>query len=171
MRARNAALGMALALLAALGAGGAEAPVPAQFTGAPLTLDFQDIETRAALQLIADFSDRNLVASDAVSGSVTLRLERVPWDQALDLILRTQGLDKREIGNVLLVAPAAEIAARERLELENRRQFSELAPLARSFSGSATRAPPNCSSCSAERRAQPGCRTAAASSWTNAPTP
>ena len=130
---RNAALRMALALLAAPGAGAAEAPVPGQFTGEPLTLDFQDIETRAALQLIADFSDRNLVASDAVSGSVTLRLERVPWDQALDLILRTQGLDKREIGNVLLVAPAAEIAARERLELENRRQFSELAPLATEF--------------------------------------
>ncbi len=98
-----------------------------------LTLDFQDIETRAALQLIADFTDRNLVASDAVSGRVTLRLKQVPPDQALDLILRTQGLAKREIGNVLLVAPAAELAARERLELENRRQLSELAPLRTEF--------------------------------------
>ena len=98
-----------------------------------LTLNFQDIETRAALQLIADFTDMNLVASDAVSGSVTLRLKQVPSDQALDLILRTQGLDKRQIGNVLLVAPAAEIAAREKQELENLRQFAELAPLRTEF--------------------------------------
>ena len=98
-----------------------------------ITLDFQDIETRAALQLLADFAGRNLVASGAVSGSLTLRLARVPWDQALDLILRTQGLDKREIGNVLLVAPAGEIAERERLELERRRQFAELAPLTTEF--------------------------------------
>ncbi len=98
-----------------------------------LTLNFQDIETRAALQLIAEITDLNLVASDAVSGSVTLRLKQVPSDQALDLILRTQGLDKRQIGNVLLVAPAAEIAAREKLELENLRQFAELAPLRTEF--------------------------------------
>ena len=67
------------------------------------------------LQLIADFTGLNLVASDTVGGSITLRLQNVPWDQALDLILKTKGLDKRQIGNVLLVAPADEIAARERL--------------------------------------------------------
>jgi type IV pilus assembly protein PilQ len=85
------------------------------------------------LQLIADFTDLNLVASDTVSGRITLRLKNVPWDQALELILKTKGLDKRQVGNVLLVAPAAEIAAREKLELENQRQISELAPLRTEF--------------------------------------
>lgn len=127
----GAAIAATLALM--LLAGGAAAETPAAAAREPITLDFQDIETRAALQLLADFAGRNLVASDAVSGGLTLRLTQVPWDQALDLILRTQGLDKREIGNVLLVAPAAEIAERERLELERRRQFSELAPLVTEF--------------------------------------
>jgi len=81
------------------------------------------------LQLIADFTGLNLVASDTVGGSITLRLQNVPWDQALDLILKTKGLDKRQIGNVLLVAPADEIAARERLELETTKQIAELAPV------------------------------------------
>ena len=85
------------------------------------------------LQLIADFTDLNLVASDTVSGRITLRLKNVPWDQALELILKTKGLDKRQVGNVLLVAPAAEIAAREKLELENQKQISELAPLRTEF--------------------------------------
>ncbi len=85
------------------------------------------------LQLIADFTDLNLVASDTVSGRITLRLKNVPWDQALELILKTKGLDKRQVGNVLLVAPAAEIAAREKLELENQRQIAELAPLRTEF--------------------------------------
>ena len=83
------------------------------------------------LQLIADFTDLNLVASDTVEGSITLRLQNVPWDQALDLVLKTKGLDKRRVGNVLLVAPADEIAARERQELESQRQIAELAPLRR----------------------------------------
>lgn len=104
-----------------------------RFKGEKLSLNFQDIEVRSVLQLIADFTDLNLVASDTVSGRITLRLKNVPWDQALDLILKTKGLDKREIGNVLLVAPASEIAAREKLELENRRQISELAPLRTDF--------------------------------------
>ena len=99
------------------------------YTGEKLSLNFQDIEVRSVLQLIADFTGLNLVASDTVSGSITLRLQNVPWDQALDLILKTKGLDKRQIGNVLLVAPADEIAAREKLELETSKQIAELAPV------------------------------------------
>lgn len=101
------------------------------YTGEKLSLNFQNIEVRSVLQLIADFTDLNLVASDTVEGSITLRLQNVPWDQALDLVLKTKGLDKRKIGNVLLVAPADEIAARERQELESQRQIAELAPLRR----------------------------------------
>lgn len=99
------------------------------YSGDKLSLNFQDIEVRSVLQLIADFTGLNLVASDTVSGSITLRLQNVPWDQALDLILKTKGLDKRQIGNVLLVAPADEIAARERLELETSRQIKALEPV------------------------------------------
>ena len=100
-----------------------------QFTGEKLSLNFQDIEVRSVLQLIADFTELNLVASDTVSGRITLRLQNVPWDQALDLILKTKGLDKRQVGNVMLVAPADEIAAREKLELEASKQVEELAPI------------------------------------------
>ena len=100
-----------------------------QYTGEKLSLNFQNIEVRALLQLIADFSDFNLVASDAVNGSITLRLKNVPWDQALDIILKAKGLDKRVDGNVLMVAPAAEIAERERLQVEANKQLQELAPL------------------------------------------
>lgn len=99
------------------------------FVGEKLSLNFQDIEVRSVLQLIADFTELNLVASDTVSGRITLRLDSVPWDQALDLVLKTKGLDKRQIGNVLMVAPAAEIAERERQELETLKQLEELAPL------------------------------------------
>ncbi|MFR0690876.1 type IV pilus secretin PilQ [Enterobacterales bacterium AE_CKDN230030158-1A_HGKHYDSX7] len=101
------------------------------YTGEKLSLNFQDIDVRSVLQLIADFTDLNLVASDTVQGNITLRLQNVPWDQALDLVLKTKGLDKRKVGNVLLVAPADEIAARERQELEAQKQISELAPLRR----------------------------------------
>jgi len=101
------------------------------YSGEKLSLNFQDIDVRSVLQLIADFTDLNLVASDTVQGSITLRLQNVPWDQALDLVLKTKGLDKRQIGNVLLVAPADEIAARERQELESQKQIAELAPLRR----------------------------------------
>ena len=100
-----------------------------QYTGEKLSLNFQDIEVRALLQLIADFTDFNLVASDAVGGSITLRLTNVPWDQALDIILKAKGLDKRVDGNVMMVAPAAEIAERERLQVEANKQLEELAPL------------------------------------------
>ncbi len=103
------------------------------YTGEKLSLNFQDIEVRAVLQLIADFTNLNLVASDTVTGRITLRLKNVPWDQALDLVLKTKGLDKRLVGNVLTVAPAAEIAAREKLELETNKQVNELAPLHTDF--------------------------------------
>ena len=99
------------------------------FTGEKLSLNFQNIEVRAVLQLIADFTSLNLVASDTVGGTITLRLQNVPWDQALELILKTKGLDKRTVGNVLLVAPAEEIAAREKLELETNKQVAALAPV------------------------------------------
>lgn len=103
----------------------------AAYSGEKLSLNFQDIEVRSVLQLIADFTNLNLVASDTVQGGITLRLQNVPWDQALDLVLKTKGLDKRKVGNVLLVAPADEIAARERQELESHKQIADLAPLRR----------------------------------------
>ncbi|WP_152417548.1 type IV pilus secretin PilQ [Methylophaga lonarensis] len=103
------------------------------YTGEKLSLNFQNIEVRAVLQLLADFTGMNLVTSDTVQGNLTLRLRNVPWDQALDIILKTKGLDKRINGNVMLVAPAAEIAAREKQELEARRQLVELEPLFSDF--------------------------------------
>lgn len=104
-----------------------------EFTGEKLSLNFQDIEVRSVLQLIADFTDLNLVASDTVVGSITLRLRNVPWDQALEIVLKSKGLDKRQEGNVLLVAPAVEIAERERLQVEANKQLVELAPLVTEF--------------------------------------
>lgn len=103
------------------------------YVGDRISLNFQNIEVRAVLQLIADFTELNLVASDTVSGSITLRLQNVPWDQALELVLKTKGLDSRQIGNVLMVAPAQEIAERERQEIESNKQFAELAPLQSEF--------------------------------------
>ena len=103
------------------------------FTGERLSLNFQDIEVRAILQLIADFTGLNMVASDTVGGNVTLRLKNVPWDQALDIILRAKGLGMRQIDNVIMVAPNAEIAAREKLELEANAQVEELAPMRTEF--------------------------------------
>jgi len=100
-----------------------------EYTGQKLSLDFQDIEVRAVLQIIADFTDLNLVASDTVQGRITLRLQNVPWDQALEMVLKNKGLDKRQVGNVLMVAPAAEIAERERQEISTKKQLEELAPL------------------------------------------
>ena len=103
------------------------------YVGERISLNFQDIEVRAVLQLIADFTELNLVASDTVSGRITLRLQDVPWDQALDLVLKTKGLDKRQVGNVLMVAPGAEIAERERQQIEANKQIAELAPLQSEF--------------------------------------
>ncbi len=99
------------------------------YSGEKLSLNFQDIAVRNVLQIIADVTSLNLVASDTVQGSITLRLDNVPWDQALDIVLKTKGLDKRQMGNVLMVAPAAEIAERERQELTTKKQLEELAPL------------------------------------------
>jgi type IV pilus assembly protein PilQ len=111
----------------------AEAEKKKQYTGEALTLNFQDIETRAVLQLLAEVSGLNIVVSDTVAGNVTLRLQNVPWDQALDIVLRTKGLDMRQEGNVVIVAPAEEIANRERRELEAHKQIQELAPLRSEF--------------------------------------
>ncbi len=101
----------------------------AGYSGEKLSLNFQNIEVRAVLQLLADFNGMNLVTSDTVTGNLTLRLKNVPWDQALDIILKTKGLAMRQNGNVMLIAPAAEIAAREKQELEAKKQLVELQPL------------------------------------------
>ena len=99
-----------------------------EYEGQRLTLNFQDIETRAVLQLLAETSGKNIVVSDTVSGNVTLRLRNVPWDQALDIVMTTKGLDMRQNGNVIIVAPAREIAARETADLEARMAIRELEP-------------------------------------------
>ncbi len=104
-----------------------------EYAGEKLSLNFQDIEVRSVLQLIADFTDLNLVASDTVTGNITLRLQNVPWDQALSIVLKAKGLDKRQEGNVLMVAPAVEIAEQERLRVEANKQLIELAPLVTDF--------------------------------------
>lgn len=103
------------------------------FTGDRLSLNFQDIEVRSVLQLLADFTGLNMVTSDTVKGRITLRLKNVPWDQALDIILKTKGLSMRRTDKVILVAPTEEIAAREKLVLESERQIEELAPLRAEF--------------------------------------
>lgn len=99
------------------------------YTGERMSANFQDIDTRTLLQLIADTSGRNIVVSDSVSGSVTLRLQNVPWDQVLDIVLRTKGLDKRVNDNVIIVGPTEELANREKAELAARKDVQELAPL------------------------------------------
>ena len=104
-----------------------------EYEGQRLTLNFQDIETRAVLQLLAETSGRNIVVSDTVQGNVTLRLRNVPWDQALDIVMTTKGLDMRQNGNVILVAPAEEIIARETADLEARQAITELEPLYSEF--------------------------------------
>ncbi|NEX18728.1 type IV pilus secretin PilQ [Thiorhodococcus mannitoliphagus] len=103
------------------------------YEGDRLSLNFQDIEVRAVLQVLADFTDLNLVASDSVQGNITLRLKNVPWDQALDIILKTKGLSMRQNGNVIMVAPTQELAAQEQLELESQNKIAELAPLRTEF--------------------------------------
>ncbi|MEV3834137.1 type IV pilus secretin PilQ [Aeromonas allosaccharophila] len=100
-----------------------------QYQGKPISLNFQDIPVRTVLQLIADFNNLNLVTTDSVGGNITLRLDGVPWEQALDIILKVRGLDKRLDNNILLVAPAEEIAAREKQQLESRNQVADLAQL------------------------------------------
>jgi type IV pilus assembly protein PilQ len=104
-----------------------------EYEGQRLTLNFQDIETRAVLQLLAETSGRNIVVSDTVQGNVTLRLRNVPWDQALDIVMTTKGLDMRQNGNVIIVAPAEEIAARETADLEAKQAIAELEPMYSEF--------------------------------------
>ncbi|MEH6642550.1 type IV pilus secretin PilQ [Vreelandella glaciei] len=104
-----------------------------RFNGERLSLNFQDIEVRSVLATLAEFTGLNLVASDSVTGRVTLNLNDVPWDQALALILQSQGLSSREQGNVIVVAPAAELAALEQQELEARQQRETLSPLVTEF--------------------------------------
>jgi len=104
-----------------------------EYKGERLTLNFQDIEVRAVLQLLADTSGQNMVISDTVQGNVTLRLQNVPWDQALDIVMQTKGLDMRQQGNVILVAPAAEIAAREKELATAKKDLSAVAPLRSEF--------------------------------------
>ena len=99
------------------------------FSGEKLSLNFQNIEVRALLQVIADFTNFNVVTSDTVTGTVTLRLKDVPWDQALDIILQAKGLGVRKNGNVLWIAPKEELANREQVELESRRKIAELEPV------------------------------------------
>lgn len=96
------------------------------YNGEKLSLNFQNIEIRSLLQVIADFTNFNIVTSDTVTGSVTLRLKDVPWDQALDIILQAKGLDKRKTGNVLLIAPKDELAAKDKQELESRNALQSL---------------------------------------------
>lgn len=96
------------------------------YTGEKLSLNFQDVEIRSVLQVIADFTDLNIIASDSVKGNLTLRLRDVPWDQALDIVLQTNDLDKRRAGNVIFIAPREEMAAREKLQLEQNQQITEL---------------------------------------------
>ncbi|HEX4326799.1 MAG TPA: type IV pilus secretin PilQ [Burkholderiales bacterium] len=98
------------------------------YTGEKLSLNFQNIEVRSVLQVIADFTNLNIITSDTVTGNLTLRLKDVPWDQALDIILQTRGLDMRKNGNVIWIAPRDELATKEKLELEQRSQISDLEP-------------------------------------------
>jgi type IV pilus assembly protein PilQ len=99
------------------------------YSGEKLSLNFQNVEIRSVLQVIADFTGLNIITSDTVQGNLTLRLKDVPWDQALDIILKSKNLDKRKNGNVVLIAPKDELAAREKLEFESKQQITELEPL------------------------------------------
>ncbi len=99
------------------------------YKGEKLSLNFQNVEVRSVLQVIADFTGLNIITSDTVTGSLTLRLKDIPWDQALDIIMQTKGLDMRKNGNVVLIAPREELALKEKQQLENRQQISQLEPL------------------------------------------
>jgi type IV pilus assembly protein PilQ len=103
------------------------------YTGERISLAFQDVETRALLQILSDTSGQNIVMNDSVQGNMTIRLQNVPWDQAMDIVLRVKGLDKRQTGNVIIVAPAEELAAREKADLAARKDIQELAPLRSEF--------------------------------------
>jgi type IV pilus assembly protein PilQ len=100
-----------------------------EYTGERLTLNFQDIDVRSVLQLLADTSGQNIVVSDSVTGNLTLRLQNVPWDQALDIVLRTKGLDKRRQDNVIIIGPTEELATREKAELAAHKEVQDLSPI------------------------------------------
>ena len=100
-----------------------------KYVGEKLSLNFQNVEVRSVLQVIADFTGLNIIASDTVSGNLTLRLKDVPWDQALDLIMQTKGLDKRQNGNVIWIAPKDELLTKEKLEFEAKSAVADLEPL------------------------------------------
>src|SRR6202453_2271901 len=104
-----------------------------EYTGERLTLNFQDIDVRSVLQLLADTSGQNIVVSDSVTGNLTLRLQNVPWDQALDIVLRTKGLDKRRQDNVIIIGPTEELANREKAELAAHKEVQELSPIKSEF--------------------------------------
>jgi type IV pilus assembly protein PilQ len=104
-----------------------------EYTGERLTLNFQDIDVRSVLQLLADTSGQNIVVSDSVTGNLTLRLQNVPWDQALDIVLRTKGLDKRRQDNVIIIGPTEELANREKAELAAHKEVQELSPIRSEF--------------------------------------
>jgi type IV pilus assembly protein PilQ len=104
-----------------------------EYTGERLTLNFQDIDVRSVLQLLADTSGQNIVVSDSVTGNLTLRLQNVPWDQALDIVLRTKGLDKRRHDNVIIIGPTEELASREKAELAAHKEVQELSPTRTEF--------------------------------------
>src|SRR5271168_3387277 len=104
-----------------------------EYTGERLTLNFQDIDVRSVLQLLADTSGQNIVVSDSVTGNLTLRLQNVPWDQALDIVLRTKGLDKRRHDNVIIIGPTEELASREKAELAAHKEVQELSPIHTEF--------------------------------------
>ena len=99
------------------------------YSGEPLSMEFQDVEVRSVLDILAQFTEMNIVANDSVAGNITLRLINVPWDQALDIILKSKNLDKRENGNIILVAPATELAEQEAKELEAQQAVKSYAPL------------------------------------------
>ncbi len=116
------------------GSNGAATPDVPVFTGKPMSLNFQNIEVRTALQIVADFTGLNIVTSDSVTGSLTLRLHQVPWDQVLDIMMQAKGLSQRRQGNVIWVAPRAEVAARDKLAFETQAAIQNLEPLqTRSF--------------------------------------
>jgi type II secretory pathway component HofQ len=99
------------------------------FIGAPMSMNFQNIEVRTALQIVADFTGLNIITSDSVTGSLTLKLHKVPWDQVLDIMAQAKGLSVRRQGNVIWVAPRAEVTAREKLDYESKLAAQNLEPM------------------------------------------
>ena len=144
-----------------------------EYTGERLTLNFQDIDVRSVLQLLADTSGQNIVVSDSVTGNLTLRLQNVPWDQALDIVLRTKGLDKRRQDNVIIIGPTEELATREKAELAAHKEVQELSPTRTEFMQVNYAKVSDLAKLikTAQRARTPCCRRAAACRSMSAPTP